>query len=65
MASRRAAPKLIAGNARAFGHGFELGPHDRGMHTAIELLLGEAAVSAGDHVFAANDAGESHDTLGY
>src|SRR5688572_20238009 len=30
------APKLLAGDPRALGHGFELGPHHRRMHAPVQ-----------------------------
>ena len=58
-------PELVAGNLRAFGHGFQLGPHDRGMDAAIELLLRKAAIGAGNDVLAAHDAGKPEDTFSH
>src|SRR2546422_7185778 len=39
--------------------------HDRRMDAAVKRPLREAAVGAGDHVFAPEHAGEPHDALGH
>ena len=60
----RKPPEFPAGDSGAFCHCFEFGPHDGGMDAAVKLLLREAAVGAGDHVFAADAFREAHETLG-
>ena len=60
-----APPKLMAGDPSALGHGFQLCPHDGRMNAPVELLLGKAAIGAGDHVFAAHEPDEPHDALGH
>src|SRR6266446_7383556 len=57
------APQLTAGKPRALHQRFELRPHDRRMDAAVKRPLREAAVGAGDHVFAPEHAGEAHDAL--
>src|SRR4051812_38580091 len=49
--ARALAPELLGGELRAFGEGFELGPDDRWVADAGA----EAAVGAGDNVFAAHE----------
>src|ERR1700720_4294375 len=57
-------PKFFAGNARAFGHGFQFCPHDAWMHAPVELLLRKSAVGASNHVLSPDDARKSHDPFG-
>lgn len=53
-----APPKLVTGDPRALGHGFQLCPHDCGMNAPVELLLGKAAIGASDDVLATDKAGK-------
>src|SRR5712691_8998638 len=57
-------PKFLASDPRAFGHGMQLRPHDRGVNAPVQLLLREAAICAGDEVLAADQPGESEEALG-
>src|ERR1700680_1296752 len=59
----RLRPKFSARELRTFGQRFQFRPHDRGVNTAVELLLGKAAIRTSDNVFAARHAGESHDAF--
>src|SRR5260370_42462236 len=58
-------PQLLAREPRALDQGLQLGPHDRGMNSAIEGALREAAVGAVHHVVAPQQIGESQDAFGY
>src|ERR1700674_1747738 len=58
-------PKLLARDPSAFGHGLQLCPHDRGMNAPVELLLGEAAIGAGDDVLAPDEPGEPEEAVGH
>jgi multidrug efflux pump subunit AcrB len=49
-------PQFRAGEPRAFDQRVELGPHDAGMHPAVERALGKAAIGAGRHSRARPDA---------
>src|SRR6266550_3292230 len=60
----RPSPQFLAGDPRAFGHGFQFCPHDAGVHAPVELLLRKAAVGAGDHVLASNYIGKPDDAFG-
>src|SRR4026209_1126827 len=53
-------PQLLAGNARAFGHGFEFRPGN----LRIADPWSEAAVGAGHDIFPANDPGITQQTFG-
>src|SRR5207248_6113310 len=54
------------GDAGAFGHGLELGPHDLGVDLGVVRRLGrKAAIGARYDVLAADDAGEAGQALGY
>src|SRR5262245_36671338 len=57
-------PKLCRRQTRAFGKRFQLRPHDRRMHPAVEWPLRETAIGTGDHVLAAEILRVAHDTLG-
>ena len=60
----RSLPELTAGNARAFGHGRELGPD----HVRVDRSLANpgavAAVAAGNHIFTTHQIGVAGDALG-
>src|SRR5439155_15444431 len=53
-------PQFFARDARAFGHGFELGPGDLWIADART----EAAVGAGHDVFATDDLGVADQSVG-
>ena len=58
-------PQLLAGEARAFGHRFELGPDHRGVDFGlVGRLRREAAIGAGDDVLAPDQLGEAHQPFG-
>src|SRR3979490_3638507 len=57
-------PQFLAGDPRAFGHGFQFWPHDAGVHAPVELLLRKAAVGAGDHVLAPSHLRKPDDAFG-
>src|SRR5438034_9078 len=59
----RSLPQLFGCDAGAFGHGFELRPHDGGMNAAVEFFLREAAIGSGNHVCPADALRKSSDTL--
>ena len=61
---RMLSPQGLRGDARAFGQGFQLRPHDGGMDAARERALREAAIGAADHVVAPDDPGKPYDALG-
>src|SRR4029077_8566356 len=52
-------PQLFAGDARAFGHRFKLGPAD----LWITDSWSEAAVRSGHDIFTANDFGIAHEPV--
>src|SRR5262249_57937597 len=53
------APQFLAGECGALGQHLKLRPGDLGMNAAAE-----AAIGAGDDVFAADDLGVAHDAVG-
>src|SRR5712675_1642328 len=59
----RLGPKLFAGDARAFDHGFQFCPHNARVHASIELLLRESAVGAGDYVLAPDKLRKPHNAF--
>ena len=61
---RLPAPQLLRGEARAFGEGFKLRPHDLRVDALHAFGLRKTAVGAGDHVLAAKNFGKAHETLG-
>ena len=58
------APQFLRGQARSFRQCRQLGPDDARMDLAGSRKAGEAAIGAGNDVFAADDAGEPRDPLG-
>src|ERR1700716_2887726 len=58
------APELLAGESRAVDQSLQLRPHDLRMHARKVGDLREAAIGARDHVLAADQTRQPHDTLG-
>src|SRR6185503_8255469 len=58
-------PELPARKPGSFAQRFQLRPHHRRMHAAIERPLRKAAIGAGDHVLAADNTRQARNALGH
>src|SRR5262249_31863138 len=56
-------PKLPRREPRTVRHGLELGKHNIGIHGGLPDPCAEAAVTAGDHIFSADQIGVAGDAL--
>src|SRR5262249_39142910 len=54
-------PELVARKPGSFAECFQLCPHNRGMHAAIERPLRKTAIGAGNDVLASNNSCKPHD----